>query len=650
MEVPVPIDGDSHGNVGQSSSESQAKTIPVPSTTHSAAGPNPLRPTPLPYRKLFAVLSLLINEGIAAGMLFPFVGFYVAFLTGWSTDEAGYASGFLVALFQLGQVLTGKVWGRMADKYGRRPVMLGTQACCCFTVFLFGLAPNFGLALVSRFLHGLVSGSVAIAKVYTTEVTDGTNESKAFVLFPLGWGIGMLIGPFFGGLLYDPANNNHLAWLGATRESLLGRLPALLPCAVASFFTFFGLVISYFAFDETLPKPMPLRALLPRFLLNRLKSSSSNSSPSGSPTAPSAPSGSSTSGQSVTGREDTLKRRGILGGTASSTSSRGKPSQGMEKEMEPIGSASTSQPAPATSAPAPSLQHRDRDETLHAYAEHNVDASGPGQGVSAPAASFTNAVVDALSQDFVPTPDMPQSSSINPGSQDDESMPLNEKPAFGYWHVFGQRSHLRTAVLSYMLISLAEYGLDQVQPLWMIASTARGGMAVNAATVGAVIFVTAVIALPSALFFPFLLSCYGDRVKFFQLSVVVWGFSTVITPFIPMMIRGSSIPGSQGFYLSLVLVSTTLVFRAAANGFAFSTVYMFIAAVGPVEHLGALNGIARSCACACRAVIAIAAPSLFAFSLQHPYPPLLEHYTAFVVLGSVLFSTFFLMLGFKGSR
>jgi hypothetical protein len=277
----------------------------------------------------------------------------------------------------------------------------------------------------------------------------------------------------------------------------------------------------------------------------------------------------------------------------------------MEREMEPMGSSS---PPQQTANPTPSSvpPHRDRDETLHAYAEHNVDSSGPGQGISAPAASFTNAVVDALSQDFVATPDMPQSSST---VQDDESMPLNEKPAFGYWHVFGHRSHLRTAVLSYMLISLAEYGLDQVQPLWMIASTARGGMAVNAATVGAVIFVTAVVALPSALFFPFLLSCYGDRVKFFQMSVVVWGLFSVITPFIPMMISDSSIPGSQGFYLSLALVSTTLVFRAAANGFAFSTVYMFIAAVGPVEHLGALNGIARSCACACRAVIAIAAPS-----------------------------------------
>lgn len=185
--------------------------------------------TPLPKTKMIALAAVLFSESICSSMLLPFVGLYVAHLQGVSTEDAGYFSGILIGLYMLGQVISTKLWGWMSDVYGRKgPLLIGIFAGA-FAILFFGMAPNFYICSLMRFIHGFFNGNVLIAKVIITDITDKTNAPVGFSMIGVLWSIGCLIGPALGGFLYDPLVNPKLQWLHVKEGSFLGNNPAFFP-------------------------------------------------------------------------------------------------------------------------------------------------------------------------------------------------------------------------------------------------------------------------------------------------------------------------------------------------------------------------------------------------------------------------------------
>lgn len=198
------------------------------------AAPARSKSTPLPRLQLTIISLVLLSESICATMLIPFVGLFVAFMQGWEVEKAGYASGFLIGLFMLGQVVSCKAWSALSEKHGRKVgIVIGVSGSAFATLF-FGLSASIWTCSFWRFIHGLFNGSSLISKTVIADVTDKTNEAKGFMLISLTWGIGMLFGPAIGGFLYDPAHSAFGSALGVSSDGFLSRYPAFLP----SFFTF----------------------------------------------------------------------------------------------------------------------------------------------------------------------------------------------------------------------------------------------------------------------------------------------------------------------------------------------------------------------------------------------------------------------------
>lgn len=210
--------------------------------------------TPLPLVQIFSLAAVLLTESICSSMLLPFVGLYVVFLQDLKdTSQAGKASGVLVGLFMLGQVVSCKMWGHLSDIYGRKiPLMVGLFAGA-WCMFFFGLAPNIYLCCILRFLHGFFNGNVLIAKIMIADITDTTNEAKGFGMISITWGVGSLIGPSIGGFLYDPATNARLQWMKVSQNSFFGRHPAFLSSLIIYGYTMLALVICVFNLKETNP-------------------------------------------------------------------------------------------------------------------------------------------------------------------------------------------------------------------------------------------------------------------------------------------------------------------------------------------------------------------------------------------------------------
>ncbi|KAF1916922.1 major facilitator superfamily domain-containing protein [Ampelomyces quisqualis] len=115
--------------------------------------------------------------------------------------QTGLYVGLIASAFALAQFTTNFFWGWLSDRTGRKPViLLGTfLTMCCFTAF--GFCRTLWQAVVVQALMGLVNGNSGVVSTCLGEITDRSNQSRAFTYLPVVYGIGGITGPIVGGLL-----------------------------------------------------------------------------------------------------------------------------------------------------------------------------------------------------------------------------------------------------------------------------------------------------------------------------------------------------------------------------------------------------------------------------------------------------------------
>jgi MFS family permease len=110
----------------------------------------------------------------------------------WS-GIAGGASGF-------GLAIAAPVWGMLADRYGRRPMLLRSMAGGGITVLLMGISRT-ALELTGlRLLQGALSGTVAAATALVAAETPRESVAWALGILSSAIALGSAVGPAVGGL------------------------------------------------------------------------------------------------------------------------------------------------------------------------------------------------------------------------------------------------------------------------------------------------------------------------------------------------------------------------------------------------------------------------------------------------------------------
>ncbi|CAN6357518.1 unnamed protein product [Urochloa humidicola] len=150
-------------------------------------------------------------------------------------EDIGFYAGFVGASYMLGRALTSTIWGMVADRIGRKPVII--LAILSVLVFntLFGLSVQYWMALVTRFLLGSLNGLLGPIRAYAVEVCRTEHQAIGLSLVSTAWAIGLIIGPAIGGYLAQPAEKYPKLFHA---NSIFGRFPYLLPCLCVSIFCF----------------------------------------------------------------------------------------------------------------------------------------------------------------------------------------------------------------------------------------------------------------------------------------------------------------------------------------------------------------------------------------------------------------------------
>jgi MFS family permease len=167
---------------------------------------------------------------------------------GFAKDRVGLGVGMLASAFFLAQLVTVVHWGKAADRWGRRPVLLVGLVGTGITMAAFGFAESFWVALLMRALTGALNGNVAIAKVYVGECSDSSNIARAFSYLSFTWGLGVISAPALGGFLASPVEQYPETF---GDNALLKRYPYLLPSLVSACWAWLSLLLGYFMLPET---------------------------------------------------------------------------------------------------------------------------------------------------------------------------------------------------------------------------------------------------------------------------------------------------------------------------------------------------------------------------------------------------------------
>ena len=122
----------------------------------------------------------------------------------------GLLIGVIISSFSAMQFIFAPIWGRLSDRIGRRPVLLGSTFGAAISYVLFGIAcglkdPKLGLGLmiVSRVFAGICGGNITVAQAYIADITPPDQRSKKMGLIGMAFGLGFIFGPIIGGVSWQ---------------------------------------------------------------------------------------------------------------------------------------------------------------------------------------------------------------------------------------------------------------------------------------------------------------------------------------------------------------------------------------------------------------------------------------------------------------
>ncbi|KAK0392948.1 hypothetical protein NLU13_2442 [Sarocladium strictum] len=198
--------------------------------------------TPLPVRQLLLLAFLSLAEQTALNSISPYLPQMVEAMPGIPDGETGLYVGILASSFALAQLSTNFLWGYASDVVGRKPVLVfGTFALmCCFSVF--GLCKQYWQVVVVHVAMGMLNGNAACVPTVLGEVTDRSNQSRAFTYLPIIYSLGSITGPALGGILVGRMG---------------GEYPYLGPNILSASLLAASVIVVGIWFEETLEDPDP---------------------------------------------------------------------------------------------------------------------------------------------------------------------------------------------------------------------------------------------------------------------------------------------------------------------------------------------------------------------------------------------------------
>jgi len=193
-----------------------------------------------------ALLFAIFVSSIPATLILPMIP-----SLGVEFGVAPAELGLLVGIYPLMSMLASPFWGRLSDRYGRKPILIVTLAGGALAFLCFALSTSWTGLFIGRALQGLAGTPRGIGFAVASDTSDTDARSASMGAVTASMAVAFMVGPLIGGLFMG---ENPDSFAGELR-TMVG-LPAdgfnhVLPSLVGIVMNIAGLLIIAIGFKET---------------------------------------------------------------------------------------------------------------------------------------------------------------------------------------------------------------------------------------------------------------------------------------------------------------------------------------------------------------------------------------------------------------
>jgi len=145
------------------------------------------------FGRLAILIAVATIDLMGAAMVFPLIPYYALRFKSSPTTI-----GVILASFSLAQLISAPIWGRVSDKYGRRPALLIGLAALGLGYLVVGFANSKWMLLVARAIQGAGGGTTGVTQAYVADTVQPGDRARSLAWLSAGTNLGTMLGPALG--------------------------------------------------------------------------------------------------------------------------------------------------------------------------------------------------------------------------------------------------------------------------------------------------------------------------------------------------------------------------------------------------------------------------------------------------------------------
>jgi len=178
---------------------------------------------------LAILFTVILIDLIGFGIVIPILPFLSPKLGASHLDIA-----LIISCYAICAGICGPTWGRLSDRYGRKPIIMVCLSGGALSYVMLGLASELWMVYAARAFAGLMAGNFGVASAMMADVTPPDSRTRGMGMIGVAWGLGLVLGPLIGGFLSGDSGS------------------FLLPCIVAGAISFLAVIAAALILPESL--------------------------------------------------------------------------------------------------------------------------------------------------------------------------------------------------------------------------------------------------------------------------------------------------------------------------------------------------------------------------------------------------------------
>jgi DHA1 family tetracycline resistance protein-like MFS transporter len=160
----------------------------------------------LDFKRILPILVIVLVDLLGLSIIIPLLPLYAT-----RYGASPLMIGILQATYPLMQFIGAPVLGRLSDRFGRKPILIVSQAGTLVGFILLGFANTLWLLFLSRFIDGLSGANISTAQAAISDSTTEKTRTHGLGLVGAAFGLGFIIGPIIAFIVLAASNQNYQA-------------------------------------------------------------------------------------------------------------------------------------------------------------------------------------------------------------------------------------------------------------------------------------------------------------------------------------------------------------------------------------------------------------------------------------------------------